>query len=116
MSELPQAPAPTPPPSSALTATTALQLLASAAEAIGGEDRTADLPEGLLASSLACSAPATASAIPSFATASSSSRPPPSLCLTLEARGCCSDDEASTSPCLLPLRQRELAPPEASEV
>ena len=85
--ELPQAPAPTSPPSSALTATTALQLLASAAEAIGGEDRTADLPEGLLASSLACSAPATASAIPSFAAASSSSRPPPSLCLrSLEAR------------------------------
>ncbi|XP_039778363.1 proline-rich receptor-like protein kinase PERK2 [Panicum virgatum] len=96
-----------PPPS--VAATTAPQLLASIAEAICGEDRTADLHEDLLASSSACSTSATASTAPSSAATGSSPRPPPALWLALEARSCCTDDEASPSPRLLPLRWCKLA-------
>ena len=90
------------------------QLLASVVEAVGGEDRTTDLPEELLASSTACLAPATASAAPSPAAAGSPSRPPPSSASRSKPRSYCFDDEASTSPRLLPLRRRKLACGEAA--
>jgi hypothetical protein len=65
------------------------------------------LPEELLASSSACLAPAAASAAPSSITAGSKASS--HLRLALEARVCRFDNEASTSPCLLPLRRRKLA-------